>query len=169
MAKSKLDRLLDKEHPTKEDHEEIVRLIEQKENPTEEELGCLEIAKKMLAFLKSEEKPAKEGDPKERYEKFLEFVDVPTKLHLVNCPKTEIEEYRKLRTEIENDFDRLEELEKVMAIIKETPEFPWYVDIYKNACEMIVDRPAFRVNDSDEELEKKFILIKKILGKEDKK
>ena len=49
MAKSKLDRLLDKEHPTKEDLEEIVRLIEQKENPTEEELGYLEIAKILLS------------------------------------------------------------------------------------------------------------------------
>ena len=50
-----------------------------------------------------------------------------------------------------------------LEIIKETPEFAWYVMMYKNAYEMIEDRKSFRLDESVEELEEKFRLVKEVL------
>lgn len=52
---------------------------------------------------------------------------------------------------------------KALEIIRETPEFAWYVTIYKNAYEMIADAKGFRINESAEELQEKFDLLKEVL------
>lgn len=52
---------------------------------------------------------------------------------------------------------------KALEIIKETPEFAWYVKIYENAYEMIADVKSFRLDESAEELQKKFDLLKEVL------
>ena len=67
-----------------------------------------------------------------------------------------------------NIFDKLnlnliEKELKALEIIRETPEFAWYVTIYKNAYEMIVDAKGFRINESAEELQEKFDLLKEVL------
>lgn len=63
----------------------------------------------------------------------------------------------------EFDFTRIEKSLKALEIIKETPEFAWYITVYKNAYEMIADRKGFRVNESAEELQEKFDLLKEVL------
>lgn len=60
---------------------------------------------------------------------------------------------------IENNKKKLEALE----IIKETPIFAWYITIYKDAYEMVADAKGFRTNDSVEELQEKFDLLKEVL------
>ena len=52
---------------------------------------------------------------------------------------------------------------KALQIIRETPEFAWYVKTYKNAYEMVSDVKGFRVDESVEELQEKFDLLKEVL------
>lgn len=52
---------------------------------------------------------------------------------------------------------------KALEIIKETPIFAWYITIYKDAYEMIADAKGFRANESAEELQEKFNLLKEVL------
>ena len=52
---------------------------------------------------------------------------------------------------------------KALEIIKETPEFAWYVKSYENAYEMITDVKGFRVKNSVEELQEMFDLLKEVL------
>ena len=82
---------------------------------------------------------------------------------------------------IETELKRLEELEKewemehtlrirlenilyekseVLRIIKEKPMFPVYITMYKDAYEMVVDRKDFGINQSVEELQAEFDLLK---------
>ena len=60
-------------------------------------------------------------------------------------------------------LDIIEKTLKAFEIVQETPEFVWYVKIYKDAYEMITDRSGFRVNESVEELQKKFDLLREVL------
>ena len=53
---------------------------------------------------------------------------------------------------------------KALEIIKETPIFAWYVTIYKNAYEMVADVKGFRTNNSVEELQEMFDLLKEVLS-----
>lgn len=53
---------------------------------------------------------------------------------------------------------------KAFEIIKETPEFAWYTTIYKDAYEMVSDVKGFRVNNSVEELQEMFNLLKEVLS-----
>lgn len=55
---------------------------------------------------------------------------------------------------------------KALEIIKETPEFAWYVKMYNNAYEMVSDVKGFRVNNSVEELQEMFDLLKEVLFKQ---
>ena len=57
----------------------------------------------------------------------------------------------------------IDEALKALQIIKETPIFAWYITIYKDAYEMVTDAKGFRINDSVEELQEKFDLLKKVL------
>ena len=57
----------------------------------------------------------------------------------------------------------IEKALKALEIIKETPIFAWYVTIYKDAYEMIADAKGFRTNESAEELQEKFNLLKEVL------
>ena len=50
-----------------------------------------------------------------------------------------------------------------LEIIKETPEFAWYVKIYKNAYEMVSDAKGFRLDNSVKELQEMFDLLKEVL------
>lgn len=52
---------------------------------------------------------------------------------------------------------------KAFDIIKETPEFALYITIYDNAYEMVSDVKGFRVNNSVEELQEMFDLLKEVL------
>ena len=52
---------------------------------------------------------------------------------------------------------------KALEIIKETPVFAYYITIYKNAYEMVSDVKGFRVNNSVEELQEMFDLLKEVL------
>lgn len=52
---------------------------------------------------------------------------------------------------------------KALEIIKKEPMFPMYVEMYENAYEMIIDRPGFAVNQSAEELQEEFDLLKEEL------
>lgn len=61
------------------------------------------------------------------------------------------------------DFTRIEKELRALEIIKETPEFAWYVKIYNDAYEMISDVKGFRVNNSVEELQQMFELLKEVL------
>lgn len=67
------------------------------------------------------------------------------------------DEYKKNKEIIESTL-------KALEIIKETPEFAWYVTIYKDAYEMINDVKGFRVNNSVEELQEMFDLLKEVLS-----
>ena len=53
---------------------------------------------------------------------------------------------------------------KALDIIRETPIFAWYITIYKDAYEMVSDVKGFRVNNSVEELQEMFDLLKEVLG-----
>lgn len=53
---------------------------------------------------------------------------------------------------------------KALEIIKEKPMFPVYVKTYKNAFEMVVDRPGFSIGQSVEELQKEFNILKEVLS-----
>ena len=64
----------------------------------------------------------------------------------------------------ESSFNIIEEELKALEIIRETPEFAWYITIYKDAYEMVSDVKGFRVNNSVEELQKMFDLLKKVLS-----
>ena len=61
------------------------------------------------------------------------------------------------------DYELIEKELKALEIIRETPEFAWYVTIYKNAYEMIADAKGFRINESAEDLQEKFDLLKEVL------
>ena len=61
------------------------------------------------------------------------------------------------------DYELIEKELKALEIIRETPEFAWYVTIYKNAYEMVSDVKGFRINNSVEELQKMFDLLKEVL------
>ena len=63
----------------------------------------------------------------------------------------------------EVDYEPIEKELKALEIIRETPEFAWYITIYKNAYEMVSDVKGFRVNNSVEELQKMFDLLKEVL------
>lgn len=52
---------------------------------------------------------------------------------------------------------------KALEIIKETPIFAWYVTIYKDAYEMVADAKGFRANNSVEDLQQMFDLLKEVL------
>ena len=73
-----------------------------------------------------------------------------------HCDCKNIEEFFKCCDTIKKEITAL-------SIIKETPEFAWYVLMYKNAYEMIEDRKSFRLDESVEELEEKFRLVKEVL------
>ena len=60
-------------------------------------------------------------------------------------------------------FDDVNISLKALEIIKETPEFAWYVKIYENAYEMVSDAKGFRLNNSVEELQEMFDLLKEVL------
>jgi len=57
----------------------------------------------------------------------------------------------------------IEKALKALEIIKKTPIFAWYITIYKDAYEMVADAKGFRTNESVEELQKKFDLLKEVL------
>ena len=61
------------------------------------------------------------------------------------------------------EWNVVEKSLKALEIIKETPEFAWYVKSYENAYEMITDVKGFRVNNSVEELQEMFDLLKEVL------
>ena len=52
---------------------------------------------------------------------------------------------------------------RALEIIKESPIFAWYVTIYKDAYEMVADVKGFRTNNSVEELQEMFDLLKEVL------
>lgn len=54
---------------------------------------------------------------------------------------------------------------KALEIIKETPIFAYYITIYKSAYEMVSDVNGFRINNSIEELQVMFDLLKEVLQK----
>ena len=60
-------------------------------------------------------------------------------------------------------FKIVENALKALDIIKETPEFAWYVKIYDNAYDMASDVKGFRLKNSVEELQKMFDLLKEVL------
>ena len=60
-------------------------------------------------------------------------------------------------------FNVIEPILKALEIIKETPEFAWYITIYKNAYEMVSEVEGFRVYNSVEELQEMFDLLKEVL------
>lgn len=72
-----------------------------------------------------------------------------------------------LQPELAQEFGQavIEDVKKLKAleIIKDKPMFPVYIKIYKNAYEMIADRPGFSVSQSAEELQKEFDLLKEVL------
>lgn len=69
--------------------------------------------------------------------------------------------------EEKQSFDRATEKKlKALEIIKETPIFAWYITIYKDAYEMVADAKGFRVNNSVEELQEMFDLLKEALKNE---
>ena len=57
----------------------------------------------------------------------------------------------------------IEKALKAIEILKESPIFAWYVTIYKDAYEMVADAKGFRVNNSVEELQQMFDLLKEVL------
>lgn len=57
----------------------------------------------------------------------------------------------------------IEKALKALEVIKETPEFAWYITIYDNAYEMVSDVKGFRVNNTVEELQEMFDLLKEVL------
>lgn len=61
------------------------------------------------------------------------------------------------------DYETIEKELKALEIIKETPIFAWYITIYKDAYEMVADVKGFRVNNSVEELQQMFDLLKEVL------
>ena len=64
-----------------------------------------------------------------------------------------------------NLFSTIETALEALEIIKETPIFAWYITIYKDAYEMVSDAKGFRTNNSVEELQEMFDLLKKVLKK----
>ncbi len=68
-----------------------------------------------------------------------------------------------LRKDAKHHLDIIEKSLKALEIIKETPIFAWYVTIYKDAYEMVADAKGFRTNNSVEELQEKFNLLKEVL------
>lgn len=91
------------------------------------------------------------------------------------------EDYKKEINIIEKELERLDDLLemlykmnvkhgykeylkiiKALEIIKETPIFAWYITIYKDAYEMVSDAKGFRVNNSVEELQQMFDLLKEV-------
>ena len=69
-----------------------------------------------------------------------------------------------IEEELGIDLNIIKKSLKALEIIKETPIFAWYITIYKDAYEMIADAKGFRVNESAEELQEKFDLLKEVLG-----
>ena len=68
-----------------------------------------------------------------------------------------------VRDELYKENELLKKKAKALEIIKETPIFAWYVSIYKNAYEMIADVKGFRLQNSAEELDEMFNLLKEVL------
>ena len=75
----------------------------------------------------------------------------------------EINPYRDTYTYTGSQTEIIARELKALEIIKETPEFVWYVNIYKNAFEMITDVKGFRLSNSVEELQEMFDLLKEVL------
>lgn len=76
-----------------------------------------------------------------------------------------------LRIRLENiNYELVREKEKnqkklkALEIIREEPMFPVYVKTYKNAFEMVSDRPGFSISKSVEELQKEFNILKEALS-----
>ena len=84
--------------------------------------------------------------------------------------KQELKDYYKLRELVLSaccDFPNLKKKikeQRALEIIKETPEFAWYVKVYKNAYEMASDLKGFRTNNSVEELQEMFDILKEVLS-----
>ena len=91
-------------------------------------------------------------------------------LDIVENALKEYEMEHTLRIRLENinyelvrEKERNEKKLKALEIIKETPIFAWYVTIYKDAYEMVSDVKGFRVNNSVEELQEMFDLLREVL------
>lgn len=84
-----------------------------------------------------------------------------------------IKDYEETDNQLNNLFDKfgihdrkdLLRILKAIEILKETPEFAWYVSIYENAYEMVSDVKGFRTNNSVEELQQMFDILKAVLKK----
>jgi len=68
-----------------------------------------------------------------------------------------------INDKIKLDLLDIEKELTAIEILKETPIFAWYVTIYKDAYEMAADAKGFRVNNSVEELQQMFDLLKEVL------
>lgn len=86
-------------------------------------------------------------------------------IDIIETALKEYERLLKMRKTAEWADEKLQTKKKLRAleIIKETPEFAWYVKIYENVYEMVSDVKGFRTYNSDKELEEMFTLLKEVL------
>ena len=85
-----------------------------------------------------------------------------------------LEEFHKLKEKlIQNDDFHLSDLCSyvivkkallVIEILRESPEFAWYVKVYKDAYSMLLENKGFRVDKSMKEINEEFNLIKEVLS-----
>lgn len=123
---------------------------------------CLSII--LDAVAEHKYKQPKEGSLQDKYNRLLDFVDVPTKIHLNEFKHTEgLKEYRQLRTELEDnlivmDLIRKDPSELCFVLASKTYQdyVKTYTDVGGSVTEVVYDKEEFRI-------------LKEYFGEEDEK